>query len=231
MKPGAVAMLCMGLLAMSAAAPGSDIPEIWDGLVRVKSTQLEAVYLLPGADFRPYDAVLAESSRASFSKRWLTDVNEPMRASGGGISEEDATEILLAMQSNFDEIFAETLRKAGFSVVQGPTPGALQVSTAVIDLYVNAPEGKSVAIERIFVVQAGRATLVMEVRDSMTGALMARVVDRRATRTAAKQASSASDLADFRRLFQDWARSSTAWLDKLKTRSPLPTDLRPQQQL
>jgi hypothetical protein len=55
-----------------------------------------------------------------------------------------------------------------------------------------------------------------------------RVASRRETRqSGAKIATSASDLADFRMLFQDWARISTTGLDELEAHSPVPMDLKP----
>lgn len=225
-------VLFTGLVGMSVAALGAEMPENWDGLVEVKPKRMEAVYLLPGADFRPYTAVMIDKTGVQFSKNWLRDMNDPFKTQAAPIGDDDAKKILLTAQSNFDDIFAEAFKKAGYTVVTGPAPEALRVSTVVMNLYINAPDRRSAEVARTYVTEAGEATLVMEVRDSMSGALMGRVLDRRETRqTGAKIATSASNLADFRALFQDWARISAKGLEELKAQSPVPTDLKPKQKL
>lgn len=224
--------LFMGALAMSFAAFAAEMPETWDGLVEVKPKRMEAVYLLPGADFRPYTSVMIDKTGVQFSKNWLRDMNDPTVSQAGRITDDDAKKILLTAQSNFDDIFADAFKKAGYTVVTGPTPEALRISTVVMNLYINAPDRRSAEVARTYVAEAGEATLVMEVRDAMTGALMGRVLDRRETRqSGAKIATSVSNEADFRMLFQDWARISTKGLDELKAQSPVPADLKPKQKL
>ena len=50
-----------------------------------------------------------------------------------------------------------------------------------MDLYVNAPATTSTGISRSYTVEAGEATLHVDVRDSRTGTLLGRVSDRRQT--------------------------------------------------
>lgn len=224
--------LFMGALVMSCATLAAEMPENWDGLVEVKPKRMEAVYLLPGADFRPYTSVMIDKTGVQFSKNWLRDMNDPTVSMAGRITDDDAKKILLTAQSNFDDVFADAFKKAGYTVVTSPTPEALRISTVVMNLYINAPDRRSAEVARTYVTDAGEATLVMEVRDAMTGALMGRVLDRRETRqSGAKIATSVSNEADFRMLFQDWARISTKGLDELKAQSPVPADLKPKQKL
>jgi len=53
----------------------------------------------------------------------------------------------------------------------------LRVSAAIVNLYINAPEKMSAGRSRTYTTSAGYATLVAELRDSVTGKLMARAVD------------------------------------------------------
>jgi hypothetical protein len=74
---------------------------------------------------------------------------------------------------------------------------------------------------------------VLEVRDSVTGALLGRVLDRRETQSTGSMqwTNSVTNLADFRRLVQQWGSISTKGLTELKDQSPVPTDLKPKQKL
>ena len=73
----------------------------------------------------------------------------------------------------------------------------------------------------------------MEVRDSLTGALLARVVDRRETMKSAtpQLATRVSNTSDFRLLFKDWAGITVKGIAHLKELSPVPADLQPKQKL
>ena len=127
----------------------------------------------------------------------------------------------------------EAFKQAGYEIVAAPAPDVLRVSTAVIDLYVNAPDTMSAGRSYSYTMEAGEATLVIEVRDSMTGALMGRVLDRRMTRGAGRlqMTTSVSNQAEFRSLFRQWADIAAKGLDELKAQSPVPADLRPKQKL
>ena len=73
---------------------------------------------------------------------------------------------------------------------------------------------------RTFANEAGEATLVLEVRDLQSGALMGRAVDRRlAGDTYVLMRNSVTNRSDFSRLFTDWAKESAAGLTELKALS------------
>ena len=163
------------------AAWAKDAPTSWDGLVEVKPKRMDAVFLLPGADFRPYTRVILDPTQVAFRKDWLKDTNDARERLSSKVTEQDAAEILAAARSNFDDIFQAAFTKAGYPVVTTPGPDVVRISTAVINLYLNAPDTMSSGRSRTYTANAGEATLVMEVRDSSTGALLGRIVDRRET--------------------------------------------------
>ena len=49
-----------------AAAPAAVPPEL-EGLVKVKSKNLDAIYLLPGADFNAYPKIMSRTNRGTGS--------------------------------------------------------------------------------------------------------------------------------------------------------------------
>jgi hypothetical protein len=219
-----------GALAFSLAA-ASELPETWDGLVEVKPKRMGAAYVLPGADFRAYTKVIIDPTEAAFRKDWLEDANRSSTTTRK-ITEEDAAEILAAARSNFDDVFKEAFVKAGYPVAEAPGPDVLRISTAVVNLAVNAPmPDQGVGRSMILVADAGEATLILEVRDSLTGALMGRVLDRREARHGAGGVSSASNKSDFRALFGQWAKIAVKGLDELKAHSPVPEDIKPKDKI
>jgi hypothetical protein len=224
-------LLALAMLLGTAIA--DEAPTNWDGLIEVKPRKMDAVFLMPGADFRPYTKVMIDPTEVAFHKDWMKNMNEPSRELSRRISQDEAAEILAAARSNFDDIFKEAFTKAGYAVVTAPAPDVLRVSTAVVNLYLNAPDTMSPGRSRTFTANAGEATVVIEVRDSTTGALLGRVLDRRETMDSAgmQMATSVSNLSDFRQLFKQWATTSAKGIDELKAHSPVPLDLKPKQKL
>mgnify|MGYP003408363765 FL=1 len=228
-------MNLMAFLALAMAGTVSaELPENWDGLVEVKAKKMDAVYLLPGADFRSYTKVMIDPSEVAFKKNWLRDMNTPGPGSlDRRIDADDAKKIIDGTQMNFDEVFAETLTKNGYAVVTAPGPDVLRLSPGVANLYINAPQVNGPSMTKTYVMEAGEGTLVLEVRDSTTNALLGRVLDRRETReTIGMQYSTKSgNLSDYRDLVKTWATTSAKGLDELKAHSPVPADLKPKQQM
>jgi hypothetical protein len=225
--------LIVAALASFAAAAADKLPESWDGLVQVKPKRMDAAYVMPGADFRPYAKVIIDPAEVAFRKDWLRSVNKSTVGVSRDVTQADADKILAEARSNFDDVFAEAFTKAGYSVVTVPGPDVLRVSPGVINLYINAPDTMSAGRSRTYTVESGEATLVLEVRDSVTGALLGRVLDRRETQSTGSMqwTNSVTNLADFRRLVQQWGSISTKGLTELKDQSPVPTDLKPKQKL
>ena len=57
------------LFLMAFAAVAQDSSN-WDGLVQVKPKRLDAVFLLPGADFRVYNKIMMDPVEVAFEKDW-----------------------------------------------------------------------------------------------------------------------------------------------------------------
>lgn len=232
MKTARLLIAIAALLTFGVAA-AEKMPESWDGLVQVKPKRLDAAYVLPGADFRPYTKVLIDPTEVAFRKDWLRNMNDKRPGLSSDVTPKDAERILADARSDFGGVFAKAFTKAGYQVVTAPGPDVLRVSPAVMDLYVNAPDTMSAGRSRTYTMQSGEARLVIEVRDSVSSALIGRAVDRRETQRSGtlEWSSSVTNRADFRRLVQQWAVICTKGLAELKEQSPVPADLKPKQKL
>ena len=183
----------------------------------------------PGADFRPYTKVIVEKTQVAFRPNWLKDYN--LNAPLNKVSPDDAARIMAAAQTNFDDVFRDAFRKAGYEVVTTTGPDVLRIISGVLDLDVNAPLGDT-GVRTTWIITAGQASLIVEVRDTVTNALLGRVADRRETQDLGRQiATSATNIYDFRLLFTRWADICVRALGELKSVSPVPTDLKALQSL
>jgi hypothetical protein len=220
------------VLAFGGVAGAADLPDNWDGLVQVKPKRMDMVYVLPGADFRPYSKVMLDPTEVAFRKDWLKNMNDT-RSMSRRIDDSEAAKIKEAAAANFSDVWTKALEKAGYQVVSAPGPDVLRVSPAIANLYINAPDTMEAGRVRTYTAEAGEATLILEVRDSRTNALLGRVVDRRETRSSVtmQQANRVTNQSDFRALFSQWASIAAKGLEELKALSPVPETLSPGQKL
>jgi hypothetical protein len=230
-------ILGIGLaLAMLTPALASQDQGSWDGLIEVKASKFDDAFLLPGADFRSYDKVMLDPVEVAFRKDWMRDMNTT-RSPGRRVSADDAQEILDTVKTDTREIFAKAFVTGGFQVADAPGENVVRVSSSVINLYVNAPDTMSAGRVMTFTTEAGEATLVVELRDSLTNALLARVVDRRVAQSMGSATgrpsltNSVTNRADFEHAAAAWANASVKGLKTLQTQSPIPADLKKGQQL
>jgi hypothetical protein len=214
-------LLAGALLFASAPLLAQATEDNWEGLVRVKSDKIELVYLAPEADFRPYTEVLLDPSEMAMQKNWLRDQRRDSSSLGGQATERDIVRALERGSKEFDSYFAEAFTKAGFTIATAPGPNVVRIRSGVVDIDVVAPD-VSASRNRTFSEEAGAGTLVIEVRDSVTNALLGRAIERRiAGDNGPWLRTAASNRADFDRLFRRWAETSAEGLVELKALSPI----------
>lgn len=219
-----LALAAASLLVVAHAPPAlaAKAPTEWDGLVRVKSKRLEYVYLLPGADFREYRRVMIDPTELAFKKNWLRDYNSSSLGLSGRLSERDLQEAISKGSQAANEILAEAFTEGGYPVVTEGGPDVLRLRMGVVNISVTAPEANTAGRSRSFSDEAGYATLIVEARDSLSGALLGRAVDGRvAGDNSMLIRNSVTNRGDFRTLMKRWATSSVKGLDELKAQSPI----------
>ena len=217
---GIVATLFLAPAAAFAVLP----PEMSD-LVKVKSTQLAEVYILPGTDWGAYRKVMIDPAQVSFNKNFLKgDSRSASMTSRGGIPPEQVKAITEVARSGFGETFRDAFKRAGYEVVTSSGPDVVHITPAIINIYINAPSGGTAT--RTYALNAGEATLALAVRDSLSGALVGMALDKRETRTAvsgAVIADSVTNRGEFEVLFRRWADIAARGFTELReTKAPAP---------
>ena len=74
------------------AAEGA--PATWDDLQLAKSGKYSRLYLLPGADFQPYNKIMLDPTEASFRKDWVRNYNQSSGTISRRISDEDVNRVI-----------------------------------------------------------------------------------------------------------------------------------------
>jgi hypothetical protein len=199
---------------MLAACATQQAPASWDGLERRDVKGIDQVYVRPNFKFPHYKKVIIDPVQVSFSKNW--NQNSTIELSRR-LDTADLQNIKDALGKLLRERFTRELTAAGYQVTDVPADDTIRVKPDIVNLYINAPDVMSPGVSRSYTTNAGEMTLDMEVRDSPTGELLARVVDRqRALDTGRLQWTNAvTNTADAERAIDVWARQLRAGLDRV----------------
>lgn len=181
-----------------------------EGLVKVKVPGLQTVYAQPGAQLAGYDKVMLDPIEVSFSKSWRPEIaRQPITA-------QEKQEIRADLEKVLRAAFAkEIARSQRYKVVDAPGDDVLRIKAEIRDLYINAPDLQRAGMTRSYTLSAGEMTLVAELRDSSTGALIARVVDHKKDPDSPwlEWTSRVDNIAAAQRAAASWARVLREHLD------------------
>lgn len=154
------------------AVHGTAPPES-EALVRRDVRGFASVALRPDVVWREYDKVMISEVQVAFSRTWDS------RAYGRfGLEPRTVAKIRDELGADTRQAFAEVLTRGGYTVVSEAGAGVLQVVPQIVDLYVNAPSRDDLNPLHTYVLESGEMTLVLELRDSVTGTLLGRIRDR-----------------------------------------------------
>jgi len=217
--------LMLGVMLVGGCASSAPNPEPeveWDGLVRQPDSRLSALFLRPGAreDMNAFRSVKLDPVTVSFASDFETG-----RRSGTvsrRLNAGDMATIQERLADLFRETFREELAAGGYELVDEAGPETLRVTAAIIDLYIAAPAAAQGAGRvRTYTANTGRMTLVVELRDSVSGEILARAVDARAGRGTGfwTITNRVTNTADARRAIRVWATTLREGLDELYARS------------
>jgi hypothetical protein len=230
---GAAALALLGAVALAGCrsdgppvletVPNAEITH--DGLVRVRWSRFKYVWLKPGADFARYSQVMMDPVSIAY-KRPPRETESRRNPDRGNFALTDRQ--MIDMKRYFAEAFEKELSKLGnFTLVRAPGPEALRVEAALIDLIVNVPTESGAGSDLVFTTSAAQMTLAMELRDSITGEILARVTDRRETQTGSGAISDltystpATNAGAVRLLFNRWAQILATRLDAIHQAPPV----------
>lgn len=194
--------------AAFAAACLAAGPAVEAGLVAVASPDLDQLFLRPAVNLAGYHKVLIDPARISFRSDWnksQQDILGKTRRLSADEVQVVADDAASSMQSALTQAF--TTR--GYEIAAAPGEGVLRLSPSVVELFVNAPNARPSGEYVTFTQRDdGEATLVLEVRDAVTGTLLGRVVDHRFANKQYQQPTRTTTVATnfwFENTFRAWA--------------------------
>ena len=112
-----------------------------------------------------------------------------------------------ALADEFRKVFTEELEEGGYEVVDVTGEDVLVVRPALMNLDVTAPDIATASRSRTYVTSAGSMTLYVELYDSVTGDIIAKVIDPQASDRGSFgfEANRVTNRAEADRILRKWA--------------------------
>jgi hypothetical protein len=211
-----IVLLCAATLA--GCTQTTPVDE-WDGLVRRPGTRIDTVFVKPDADISGFTSVMLDPVQVSFASNW--DPNQGVRNPARRLNAADVAAIQTGLATMFRETFSADLARGNFQLVEQAGPDTLRVSAAIVNLFVTAPDTMTAGRSRTYTANSGQMTLVLELRDAVTGELLARAVDTQRGRQSGSMSftNSVTNTADARRAISTWSTALTQGLNDLYNRT------------
>jgi len=215
----------LGVLTLMSevVSAGGKLPEVSaDGLRLAKQNNYAAVYLKDGAGFGGYDKIAILDCTVEFRKNWQRDQNEDMPFS---VKDKDVARIKAALAAEFSKVFGQELAARGETIVTEAGSDVLVLRPAIINLDISVPDAMERIDEVTLAASAGQMTLYMELYDSTTNELLARVIDPEESRDFGSFVvrNEVTNLADADRILKKWADTLGDFLVQARSANPANT--------
>ncbi len=222
-----VAGLALGY-SPALLAKDPPLPEVSpEGLQLQHNTKdARVVYLKPGATFSQYSRVAILDCFVDFEKNWQRNYNDDTAGLEGRVTTADMERIKAALAAEFKKVFTKELEKSGgYQVVDTAAPDVLVLRPALVNLVVNAPDLQTADMRTAVVASAGQMTLYLELWDSSTNTILARVMDAKADQGMggmAQQANRATNTVAADDILREWAVKLRKHLDAVHGKAITP---------
>jgi len=194
---------------------GSDAEVSYDGLHKVDNSQADSAWARPDFDISTYSKIMLVGAGIEYTPETNTGRTSRDRNRGGPYFIDDKTRAKFEQMVN--DVFSEEMAKIeNFTFVEEAGPDVLMVWGGLLDVSSYVPPDNLSGRSEVFISQVGAATLVLELRDSETGTILARSVDRRAAERGGgymMNSNSVTNASEVRRLVRFWAKRLRDGLD------------------
>lgn len=195
-------------------SPGAEVT--FDGLHEVKGGTADKAWARPDMDLSQYSKIRLQGAGIEYRPGGESGHTWSARSKGGPYEvTEKQKETLRAIMA---EAFLEELGKSQkFTLVNESGPDVLLVRGALLDVVSYVPPEPVGGRVDVYLSSVGEATLVLELRDSITETTLARVVDRRAAEQVGgtvQWSNRVTNTSEVRRLARRWASLLRARLDE-----------------
>jgi len=220
--PFKTAVMSVAIVFLAAGCAGSN-PTIdtsneaeatYDGLYPVDGGTADAAWARPGADISKYSKIMLQGVGIEYRPGGESGRLYHARRNA------DHYDMTDKQKTRLEEILRESfLKELGksehFTIADEAGPDVLLIRGGLLDVVSYVPP-ESVGRVEVILSSVGEATLVLEIRDSVSGAIIARAVDRRVAGDSAggfTRSNRVMNTAEVRVMIRSWARLLRERLD------------------
>lgn len=212
----AAAALVVGCSAEPTIQTGPDAETTFDGLVRIDNSRFAAAWVDPEIDLTQYNKIIPGGADFQFRNVQRTSRATARRANESEfwISDQNRERLVATVSEVFDEELASSEH---FTLAEERGPDALIIVGALHDIVSRIPP-EHIGRGEIWLDNLGEATLIIELRDSLSNEVIFRAVERRAVQSTGGhmvRVSSATTWGEVRRWARRWATSLRDGLDSI----------------
>lgn len=195
---------------------GPNAETTFDGLVRIDDARFAGAWVDPDVDLKRYTKIIPGGAEFEFRSVQKMSASQARRTNEREFWISDSNRQRLV--DTVTEVFEEELQRSKyFTVTDEPGPDALIIVGGLHDIVSQVPP-EDVGRSEVWIRSVGEATLVIELRDSLSNEVVYRAVERRAAENVGNQmirANTATTWAEVRRWARRWAVRLREGLDSV----------------
>jgi hypothetical protein len=212
-RAGVAAALILAVTSPFVAA-GDTPSSPFTGLELVPSKNVGTLYRRPDVDASAYSKIMIGEPAVEFSKNW-----NPRNYGKFGLSAAQLTKIRVGLADMAKSVFAKSLSDGGYDIVTEAGDGVLCITPNIVNVFINAPDVPTAGRSRTYTMDAGSATLALQVNDAVSGTLLSVVLDQRRSGSSSMQwATSVSNRAAAEAMLKGWAEQLKRELDAARAK-------------
>jgi hypothetical protein len=196
---------------------GPNAETSFDGLVRIDNARFAGAWIDPDVDLTQYTKIIPGGAEFEFRNVQKVSTGQARRSNEREfwISDANRQRLIDTVTEVFDE---ELARSEHFTVTDEPGPDALIIVGGLHDIVSQVPP-QEVGRSEVWIRSVGEATLVIELRDSLSNEVVYRAVERREAGPIGGdqmiRANTATTWAEVRRWARRWAVRLREGLDSV----------------
>ncbi len=221
MRMVAYAFAMCSLLVVGGCATGSKgVPDLgsdltYDGLAKVKNTKVKGAWMRPDFTLAGYTKIMLIGAGIEYRPVKKVPRSASSTTSQFPLTDEQKERLRSVVSDAFK---AELAQSQKFQIVEQPGPDVLTIWGGLVDVVSYVPPD-AVGRGNIYLSSVGQATLVIEIRDSESNAVLVRVIDRRAAQNngPVERSSSVTNWSEVQQVARTWAVQLRMGLDEATT--------------
>jgi len=213
----ALSFLSLALAGCATPTPtldtGPNAEITFDGLHAVQNSAADQAWAMPGLDLSGYTKIMLQGAGIEYRPGGESGRTSFSRSRGGPY------EVTDEQKARFRQVVGETLldelgKSTRFTLVNEPGPDVLLIRGALLDVVSYVPP-EPIGRSEIYLAEIGAVTLVLEIRDSITDAILVRAIDRDSIGddVMMKNSNRVTNTSEVKRVIRKWASTLRERLD------------------